>query len=183
MDDVQIVQTVTLWDLLREPSLTLQLPRFALFLFVAIIAVIILDRKRLTIDCTFPTVSILLATGLLGVYCHYALLTSWIFEGIRIYIQPWYYPFCFGGLLLFSALFLRGAIQLARDGRTGNLAVRVVLLLLTLYFAVATILTPSRTNRLIEKAEASGELGPPPESEPESIFVSPMLPFYFHSTP
>ncbi len=147
------VETTTLWDLLVAPSITLHLPRFALFLLIAIPLEIYCDRKKVCLKCSIPLVVLQLFTGIGGVIAIHLMITASFFVGDRLNIPVWYYPLS-GALLCFlTAIFLNGLKGQFRERLTASGAARGVMFGVTLYFAIATITTPSKINRVLEDGE------------------------------
>ena len=179
MDAEYMTERVTLWDMLCESSFTLQLPRFALFLFVSLIILIVLDRKKLSQACSFPTVILQLMTGLLGIYAYYWLYTAAIFSNTRMYIQPWYYPVCLIILCSLTAVFVRGCIDLVTAGRTKNMIVRSVIYCVALYFAFTAAYTPTYVNRSLAEHQWPSDAALP-EDVIQIDFRDTLLPFFFH---
>lgn len=179
MNTGYMVERITLWDMLCEPSLTLQLSRFALFLLIAIITLAVLDCRKLSISCSFSTVMLLLTTGLIGIYAYYCLLTSFIYVNTWMYIQPWYYPICILTITALTAAFICGGIGLVRKGRTKNMIVRSLIYGFALYFAFTAVFTPTKTNMIMARSERPEDAAVP-EDVVQIDFRDTLLPFFFH---
>lgn len=145
---------VTLWGLLKEPSVCLHLPRFALFLLVAIPLEIYADRRRICPSCAMATVFLQLITGLWGIATIYALLSS-RFESVdRIFIPFWYFPLMVILVGVPSGFFVVGVRRLFSMGKFRNALVRCFIFVVTLYFAGTVIMTPVKVNRMLETSDA-----------------------------
>lgn len=152
MEEIVIEQT-TLWDLLSEPSLSLHLPRFALFLVFAITLEIIYTKKKVCVMCSMPTVILQLHTGIFGITGIYYMMTSSFHVGERVAIPAWYYPAIGTFILGMAFIFLRGAKILLVNRLISSLTVRCVIFGITIYFAITAAITPSRINKSIGKWE------------------------------
>lgn len=139
--------------MLSEPSLTLQLPRFALFLFIAIVCEIICSMKKVCLLCSASTVSLLMITGIGGIIAVTLMVSAYIYVGTRVGIPVWYYPLSAIFVLGITIAFLRGVKILLEERLFLNGMMRSVLFGITVYFAITTIVTPTRVNRSIEKWE------------------------------
>ncbi|MDF7802100.1 hypothetical protein P4C99_21695 [Pontiellaceae bacterium B1224] len=145
------VETTTLWDLLAQPYATLHFPRFALFLTFAFILEIIVSRKRVNLLCSWSTVATLVAIELAGLLAIYYMLTS-VWEGL-LTIPIWYYPACTISFLIPTLIFSKGAIILWKDGFRTIAVARSIIFLFAIYFAISTIITPSKLNYIWIKDE------------------------------
>lgn len=148
-----VVESTTLWDLFITPSITLHLPRFALFLIIAIPVEIYCDRKKVCLMCSIPPVVLQLLAGLGGLVAIYSMSASSFFLGDRVAIPIWYYPFT-GILLCFlGVVFLNGLKGLLRDRYRVNAGVRSLIFGISVYFAISTITTPTKLNQVLEEWE------------------------------
>lgn len=157
-------EIVTLWHLLSEPSLTLQLPRFSLFLFISIILEIICSKKKICLLCSASTVSLLMFTGIGGIIAVTLMISSHIYIGTRVAVPIWYYPVTAILILGITLAFLTGVKFLLRRHLFSNAIIRCLIFGITVYFAVTTIITPTRVNRSIaewEKTAPSQQFAPP----------------------
>ena len=147
------METTSLWELLLESSFSLHMPRFALFLFMALILEITYSKRKVCPMCSASTVILQLVTGVSGIIAAYYLSTSYFYEGDRIRIPVWYYPVV--GLFLFSVslLFVWGTKSLLRNRMISNLIIRSIVFGVTVYFAFVTAITPTIINKNLEKWE------------------------------
>jgi len=148
-----IIIKTTLWDLLTEPRISLHLPRFGLFLLLAILLEIGCSRNRVQLKCSVPTVLLQILTGTGGIIATYLMVTASFHTGDRVPIPVWYYPSAGLALFVFTGVFIRGAKVLLEEKRKKNCIIRSLLYVLTVYFAITTIITPSRVNGLLEKMD------------------------------
>ncbi len=147
------VETTTLWELLIAPSTSLHLPRFALFLIIAIPLEIYCDRKKVCLVCSIPPVVLQLLTGIGGLVVIYSMSTTSFSFGDRVAIPVWYYPFM-GVLLCFlGVVFLNGIKGLLRDRYRVNAVVRSLIFGISVYFAISTIITPTKLNQVLKEWE------------------------------
>jgi len=150
----QAVVGVTLWDLLREPAVCLHLPRYALFLLIAIPLEIYADRRRVCPSCAIATVFLQLTTGLGGIATIYLLMSGSFEVADRILVPAWYYPLMVVLVGVPAGFFMVGICRLFLMGKTRNALVRCMIFLGTLYFAASVIMTPVRVNRMIESSDS-----------------------------
>lgn len=148
-----IIETTTLWDLLAEPSITLQLPRFALFLFISIILEIIYSKKKVCLMCSIPIVTLQFITGICGIIAIYYMVTSSFFEGDRVSTPIWYYPSTAIFIVGITLVFLKGTRALMKDRLFLNCMIRCLIFGFTVYFAISVIMTPYNINKVREKAD------------------------------
>ena len=141
----------TLWTLSAEPRLSLHLPRFALFLLIAIILAIKWSLKKLQWPCSIPTVTLQLITGVGGVVAYCFMMTAVFHTGDRVSIPGWYYPLTGFILLLLTVLFIRGVDPLLKGSSKKNGIARCIIYALSTYFAISTIMTPHKINRNLDK--------------------------------
>lgn len=161
--ETTVVETNTLWDLLTAPSISLHLPRFAAFLLVAVLLEIYCDRKKVCMQCSLSTVSLQLFTGVLGILAIYSMATASFSVGDRVPIPGWYYPLAIAGLCIPTILFLKGVRRQFRERLRRVGTIRCILFALTLYFAISTITTPTKLNRILaqwERAEQRQQADP-----------------------
>lgn len=147
------METTTLWDLLTEPRISLHLPRFALFLFLAISFEIGCSLKRVQLKCTIPTLTLQVLTGIGGIIATYFMVNATFHAGDRVPIPFWYYPVMIIGLAIPSVFFIRGAKALLKEKHRKNCIVRCLIYALTAYFSITTIATPHKINHLLEKMD------------------------------
>lgn len=148
-----IIERTTLWDLLSEPSFSLHLPRFALFLSLAIIFEIIYSKKKLCLMCSASTVILLLVTGIGGIIGIYYNVTSSFYDGDRVPIPHWYYPVIGVFITGITFVFVKGANALLNDRLISNFVIRYLMFGITVYFAITTAMTPGRINKSLEAWE------------------------------
>lgn len=148
-----IITETSLWDLLSEPWNGLHLPRFCLFLFLALLFEIYCDIKKFSLACAFSTVVLQLLTGIAGVTALYFMGTTTFTTGERVLIPLWYYPAT--GILFFIpvVLFLRGARELFAERFRLNGVIRGIIFCLTMYFSITVIATPHEINIILERFE------------------------------
>ncbi len=164
-------ETATLWTLFAGPRLGLHLPRFALFLFVAMILEIKWSLKKLQWHCSMPTVTLQLITGVGGVVAYYFMLTASFYTGDRVSIPDWYYPLTGSALFFLTVLFIRGVDPLLKGTSKKNGIARCIIYALSVYFAISTIMTPHKINRSLDKCQKENRsaftlsLAPPAQSD------------------
>lgn len=145
------VEQTTLWDTLANPWVGLHLPRFGLFLLVAIPVLIFCEIKRRNLKCTLSTTFIVLLSGLSGVVAGCLMINARFVDGSRIIFPVWYYPVTGLVLLIPTLIFIRGTQNtMGRDLRRITIA-RIVIFALAFYFAVTTILTPYQLDRKLQE--------------------------------
>ena len=152
-DAVLTTESVTLWELLTGPRLSLHLPRFALFLFLSIILEIKWGLKKIQWRCSIPTVILQLITGISGVVAYYFMVTATFYTGDRVAITVWYYPITGSILLCLTILFIRGIDPLLKGTSKKNGVARCIIFALSAYFAISTIMTPHKMNRSLDRCE------------------------------
>lgn len=150
-----VVEKVTLWHLLAEPSLTLHLPRFALFLLTALLLEIYCDRRRVCLSCAIPTIIVQLLTGIGGVCATYYLMTGSFQAGECLEVPWWYIPVTSFGLIVPTFYFLRGMLLLVKEQRTSHagkrcMVIRGLIYAVSIYFAITVVVTPYRLNHKIQ---------------------------------
>lgn len=142
----------TLWDILKEPWFGLHLPRFALFLILAILAEIYCNRKKVSVLCSFATGYLLLITAIPAIVAlHFQMLPA--SPGDRVPIAPWYLPVTIFVLVAFIILFVRGVIPLVRERFAAIAIIRCVVFGAAVYFAVTAIRTPYAINKALTQFE------------------------------
>lgn len=146
-------EAITLWDLLSAPSVSLHLPRFALFLLVAIPLEIYADRKKISPACAISSVFLQLVTGLAGILMIYLLTTARFLPGDRIVIPFWYYPTVMILVGLPVGFFIAGMRSLIKAGNLHHVVVRCIVFGVALYFASTVVMTPFAVNRDLERWE------------------------------
>lgn len=151
------VTETTLWDLLTEPLISLRLPRFGLFLMIALLFEIYCDRKKVCLRCSLSTVTLQLLTGVGGIVAIFYMVTGAFSIGDRVIIPVWYYPLTLTSLSILTALFLKGVRQLFRERFVLSGVIRCIIYAATLYFAVATITTPTKLNRSLAQWERDAQ--------------------------
>lgn len=147
----------TLWDLLIQPAFSLHLPRFALFLMVALLLEIYCDRKKICLTCSIPTVGLQLFTGVIGIIAIYSMATASFSVGDRVPIAGWYYPLAIVGLCIPSIIFLKGVRSQFSERLRRVGTIRCILFALTLYFAISMITTPTKLNRVLAQYELEAQ--------------------------
>jgi hypothetical protein len=98
-------------------------------------------------------VALQLATGIFGIIVLFYMMTSAFHDGERVSIPIWYYPATGALILGITLTFLKGAKSLLKQHLFSNCLVRSLMFGITVYFAVATTITPTRVNRSLEKWE------------------------------
>jgi cytochrome bd-type quinol oxidase subunit 2 len=154
-----VIEQITFWDLLVQPSLTLHLPRFALFLLIALILQTVCDRKKLHTQCSISTAVLLLTTGVGGILMHYYMLTSSFELGDRVPVPGWYYPALLILLVAVTLPAAKGVVTLHKNHFKTYAVIRTALLLFSIYFAVRVIITPTVINRNLIRWEAEAAQG------------------------
>ncbi|MDF7801081.1 hypothetical protein P4C99_16515 [Pontiellaceae bacterium B1224] len=149
------VEATTLWDLFWEPSLTLHLPHFALFLIVAFILELIVSRKKVCLYCTVPTVIFLLLTGIGGIVAITLMLSAHIYIGTRAIMPIWYYPVTVAFIFVAIVFFMKGAKSLLKERLIYNCSIRCLIFVITVYFSIVTLTTPIKVNASIEAWETT----------------------------
>lgn len=150
-DAVLTTESVTLWELLIGPRLSLHLPRFALFLLVSMILEIKWGLKKIQWRCSIPTVTLQLITGISGIVAYYFMVTAVFYTGDRVSIPGWYYPLTGFILFFLTVLFIRGIDPLLKGTSKKNGIARCIIYALSAYFAISTIMTPHKINRNLDK--------------------------------
>jgi hypothetical protein len=148
-----IIERTTLWDLLSEPSMSLHLPRFALFLFIATILEMVYSKKRVCLQCSVSTVALQLVTGICGIIGIFYMVTSSFYDGDRVPIPFWYYPVIGIFITGLTVVFIRGAKTLLNKQLISHCIVRSLMFGITVYFAITAAITPSRINKSLAKCE------------------------------
>lgn len=145
----QVVVETTLLNLLKEPALCLHLPRFALYLLIAIPLEIYADRKCVCPSCAISTVALQVMTGIGGIVTIYVLMVSRFETGDRIAVPVWFYPLMVVLVGIPVAFFVKGIRRLLSLGRVTNAVVRCMIFVVALYFASTVIMTPVKVNRML----------------------------------
>ena len=148
-----LVETTTLWDLLKEPWIALHMPRFGVFLFVALLIEIFCDIKRVNILCSFSTVLLLLLTGIAQSITWYYMCTTSFMYGERLLIPLWYYPVTAIMLIVLSVIFITGVAGMFKEKFKINGILRCIVFGISSYFAITLILTPTNINKVFEQLE------------------------------
>lgn len=163
-----MTETTTLWNILTDTDyLVIHLPRFALFLVVAIPLLIVCDRKRNTVACTFATVFLMLCTGIFGLAGIYYFMTAHIYPGYRFPIPVWYYPIALSILLFATGMFIFGLRKNGRHSPKILLICRIVIFLITAAFSLRALASPHKINRQLEAREnAQGHRASAPAMQP-----------------
>lgn len=145
--------SITLWETLAQPWLCLHLPRFALFLFLALNVEVVASMKKVCPGCSIPTQTLLLVTGIFGILTNFFLVTHLYHPGDRLSIPMWYYPTAATFILGVTILFADGVRELLKDRRLANAITRCLLFAMALTFAISAARTPTRINRWLEEWE------------------------------
>ena len=149
-----VIESTTLWDLLIDPSyLVIHLPRFALFLIIAIPLLIYCDKKGNTVLCTFATVILMVCTTVFGIVGIYYFVTASIYPGYRFPIPIWFYPLTLSIIIFTVCMFTIGIKKDYRRNTKPLVVYRILIFIITSAFSVIAISTPHKINKQIEAWE------------------------------
>ena len=149
-----VIERTTLWDLLIDPSyLVIHLPRFALFLIIAIPLLIYCNKKRNSVACTLATVLLMVCTIVFGIVGMYYFMTAHILPGYRFPIPVWYYPLTLSILIFSSGMFTVGFKKDSRQNTKPLVVCRTLIYLITSAFSIIAISAPYKINKQLEAWE------------------------------